>query len=215
MPRTPHRRCRAREVYALILREIRAKLSALITLRLRRERASIQAFGIHQFNAVVRDAPPGHATVCGMDAGMLVLVELAPQKKRTYWYVFEPSKRFTKPWWGREQSVYGNEHWLSFERCGVEVARCKFILSGPRFDPGLGDMPHGQLDILALEVAVEAQRRGIGRKVLLAIRERHPLPRLTALNDDAASRGFWDRVGWIRHESARGFFSERVTYSEL
>ena len=150
-----------------------------------------------------------------MDVDPLSIVELEPRKKRTYWYVFEPSKRFAKSWWGREQFVYGNERWLAFERGGVEVARCKFILIGPRSDPGFGDMPHGQLDILALEVATEDQRRGIGRKVLLAIRERHPLPRLTALNDDAASRGFWDRVGWIRHEPTRGFFSERVTYSEL
>ena len=75
-------------------------------------------------------------------------------------------------------------------------------------------MPYGQLDILAFDVAAEEQRRGIGRRALLAIREMHPLPRLTALNDDAVSRGFWDRVGWVRHESKRGFFSERVTYSE-
>lgn len=150
-----------------------------------------------------------------MDVVPLSIVELKPRKKRTYWYVFEPSDRFVKPWWRREESIYGNEHWLSFECGGVEVARCKFILDEePRSHPNLGDMPHGQLDILALEVVAEEQRRGIGRRALLAIQEMHPLPRLTALNDDAVSRGFWDRVGWVRHESKRGFFSERVTYSE-
>lgn len=151
-----------------------------------------------------------------VDDDALVLVELKPRKKRIYWYVFEPSHRFVKPWWRREQIINGNEHWLSIERGGTEVARCKFILhDGPRSHPSLGSMPHGQLDILALEVATEEQRHGIGREALLAIREMYPLPRLTALNDDAGSRGFWDRVGWARHESKWGFFSERVTYSEM
>jgi ribosomal protein S18 acetylase RimI-like enzyme len=150
-----------------------------------------------------------------MDVDPLSIVELKPRKKRIYSYVFEPSDRFLKPWWGREGTIYGNEHWLSFERGGLEVARCKFILyEESRSHPNLGDMPDGQLDILALEVATDERRRGIGREVLLAIREMHPVPRLTALNDDAVSRGFWDRVGWVRHESKSGFFSERVTYSE-
>jgi GNAT superfamily N-acetyltransferase len=150
-----------------------------------------------------------------MDVDLLSIIELKPKKKRIYWHVFEPSDRFLKPWWRREDSINGNEHWLSFERGGAEVARCKFILDEePRSHPNLGNMPFGQLDILALEVAAGEQRRGIGRKVLLAIREMHPLPRLTALNDNALSRGFWDREGWVRHESKWGFTSERVTYSE-
>lgn len=150
-----------------------------------------------------------------MDSDQLQVIDLVPRKKRVYWYVFEPSDRFSKPWWKREESVYGNEHWLSFERGGVEVARCKFVLyEGPRSHPKLGDMPHGQLDILALEVAAEERGQGIGRRVLVTIGEMHSLARLTALNDDAASRGFWDRVGWVRHEPRQGFFTERVTYSE-
>jgi GNAT superfamily N-acetyltransferase len=165
-------------------------------------------------HVVQRISAPARYGLC-MDVAPLSIVELRPQKKRIYWYVFEPSGRFLQPWWGREGWIDGNEHWLSFECEGVEVARCKFILyEGPRSDPNLGDMPYGQLDILALEVAVDEQRHGIGRRALLAIRDMHPLPRLTALNDDAASRGFWDRVGWKRHESRPEFFSERVTYSE-
>lgn len=149
-----------------------------------------------------------------MNVDGLSIVELQPRKKRVYSYVFEPSDRFHKPWWRPEQSINGNEHWLSFEQGGVEVARCKFTLDEePRSHPTLGNMPHGQLDILAFEVAKEEQRRGLGRLALHAIREMHPLPRLTALNDDAASRGFWDRMGWVRHESM-WFSSERVTYSE-
>jgi GNAT superfamily N-acetyltransferase len=151
-----------------------------------------------------------------MDVEPLVVVERKPRKKRVYSYVFEPSDRFRAPWWGREEALEGNERWLSFERGGVEVARCKFILDEElRFNPLLGDLSHGQLDILALEVATEEQRRGIGREVLLAIRETYPLPRLTSLNDDAGSRGFWERVGWVRREPRRGFVSDRVTYSEL
>ena len=65
-------------------------------------------------------------------------------------------------------------------------------------------MPHGQLHFLGVEVIAERQRRRTGRKVLLAIREMHLLPRLTALNDDAAPRGFWYRVGRVRHESNGG-----------
>lgn len=146
----------------------------------------------------------------------LPLIELYPVKKRKYWYVFEPSADFVKAWWGREDSVEDGAHWLSVQRAGVEVARCKFMLyEGPRSQRGLGDMPHGQLDILALEVAVSARGRGIGREVLRLIREKHPMPRLTALNDDDQSRGFWDRLEWIRHEHPNPLFrSERVTYSE-
>lgn len=76
-------------------------------------------------------------------------------------------------------------------------------------------MPRGQLDILALEVAVSARGQGIGRDVLRAIRDLFPLPRLTALNDNAESRGFWDTLGWVRHEHPNPLLrSERVTYSE-
>jgi len=163
-----------------------------------------------------RNHPVARYGLC-MDADPLTVVELKPRKKRVYWYVFEPSDRFVKHWWRPESSLDGREHWLSFERGGVEVARCKFMLYEPHSHPTLGDMPYGQLDILALEVAAEKQRRGIGRRALHAIREMHPLPRLTTLNDDAVSRGFWDRVGWIRHESKWGFLAEgveRVTYSE-
>jgi hypothetical protein len=150
-----------------------------------------------------------------MDFDPLSIAELKPQKKRIYSYVFQPSDRFLAPWWGRDESRNGNEHWLSFERGGVELARCKFTLDEePCSNPVLGDMPQGQLDILAFEVATGEQRRGIGRRALLDIRELYPLPRLTALNDDAASGGFWDRVGWVRHEAKHGFLSERVTYSE-
>jgi GNAT superfamily N-acetyltransferase len=162
----------------------------------------------------VRLSNPARYGRC-MDVDPLSILELKPRKKRIYWYVFEPSDRFRKPWWQHEESIYGNEHWLSFERGGVEVARCKFILyEEPRSHSDLGDMPYGQLDILAFEVATEEQGRGIARRALLAIREMYPLPRLTALNDDAVSRGFWDRVGWVRYEPQRGFFAERVTYSE-
>lgn len=151
-----------------------------------------------------------------MDVKPLLVVERRPRKKRVYSYVFESSDRFRAPWWGREGTIGEKERWLSFERGGVEVARCKFILDEElRFNPLLGDLPHRQLDILALEVAVGEQRRGIGREVLLAIRERYPLPRLTSLNDDAGSRGFWERVGWVRREPKRGFATDRVTYSEL
>jgi hypothetical protein len=152
-----------------------------------------------------------------MDVDPLLVVELEPRKKGVYWHVFESSGRFVKPWWGPESSIDGRERWPSFERGGVEVARCKFMLYEPCSHPQLGDMPYGQLDILVLEVATEEQRQGIGRRVLLAIREMYPLPRLTALNDDAASRGFWDQVGWVRHESKLGFLAEgveRVNYSE-
>ncbi len=77
-------------------------------------------------------------------------------------------------------------------------------------------MPHGQLDILAFEVAVSARLQGVGRTAIHAIREMYPEPRLTALNDDATSRQFWDRIGWIRHQPPHPLFAnvERVTYSE-
>ncbi len=89
-------------------------------------------------------------------------------------------------------------------------------MTGARVDPVLGDLPHGQLDILAFEVAVPLRGKGIGRATVQAIRDRHPLPRLTALNDGVESRKFWDGIGWIRHEPPRATLKsvERVTYSE-
>jgi ribosomal protein S18 acetylase RimI-like enzyme len=153
-----------------------------------------------------------------MDDAPLTVVELKPRRERGCWSVFVSSDRFVKPWWQCEDRINGDEHWLSFELRGIEVARCKLTLDVDSCShPQFGDMPDGQLDILALEVAVQEQRRGIGRRVLLAIREMYPLPRLTALNDDSTSRGFWDRVGWVRHESRLRFLAEgveRVNYSE-
>ncbi len=97
--------------------------------------------------------------------------------------------------------------WLSIQRDGVEVARCKFVLNErPQSHPVLGEMPNGQLDILALEVAISVRQCGIGRETLRAIREIYPFVRLTALNDDAGSRGFWDTMGWVRHESSNPLF---------
>ncbi|MCJ1702117.1 hypothetical protein MT356_20595 [Rathayibacter festucae] len=152
-----------------------------------------------------------------MDAITITLVEVIPRKKHKYWYAFEPSDRFVKPWWGRECEPDASEHWLSVQRNGVEVARCKFALHpGPQSNPVLGEMPHGHLDIRTLEVALPERGRGIGRDTLQAIRRTYPLPRLTALNDDDHSRGFWDHIGWTRHELPGPFAGAgRVTYSEI
>jgi ribosomal protein S18 acetylase RimI-like enzyme len=151
-----------------------------------------------------------------MNTAPLALVEVKPRRKRAYWYTFEPSEQFRKPWWGAESVVSESDRWLSIQRGGAEMARCKFVLDErPQSHPVLGEMPNGQLDILALEVAKSARRCGIGRETLRAIREMYPYVRLTALNDDAGSRGFWDSVGWVRHESPNPLLrSERVTYSE-
>jgi hypothetical protein len=152
-----------------------------------------------------------------MNTSEALLVEVFPMKKRTYSYTFQPSDRFVKAWWGREPFVSEVDHWVSIQRAGDEVARCKFCLfPGPRSNPLLGEMLDGQLDIVALEVAVPERGRGLGRETLRLIRSKHPAPRLTALNDDEHSRGFWDRLGWVRHESPHPFMrSERVTYSEI
>jgi ribosomal protein S18 acetylase RimI-like enzyme len=144
------------------------------------------------------------------------LVEAIPIRKRTRWHVFVASDQFRAPWWAPEASISDSEHWVSAQHEGVELGRCKFVLAlQPQHHPTLGAMPHGQLDILALEVARWARNSGVGREMLRAIRNRYPLPRLTALNDSDESRGFWDRVGWIRHEHPSPMLrSERVTYSE-
>lgn len=152
-----------------------------------------------------------------MDLTALSLIEVIPQLKRTLWHTFEASDKFPQPWWRPCSTPPGTGHWLSFQLDSAEVARCKFDLYDdpcPAF--GLGAMPDGQLDIKAFEVATSMRRRGIGRKALMLIRERYPEPRLTALNDDAQSRKFWDGVGWTRHEAEHPFLrgGERVTYSE-
>lgn len=97
-----------------------------------------------------------------------------------------------------------------------EVARCKYVLTGAHANPVLGELAHGQLDILALEVAVPMRRKGVGRRAVQAIRDQNPLPHMTALIDGAESRKFWVGIGRIRHEPAHAFLRgiERVTYSE-
>jgi len=152
-----------------------------------------------------------------MDADSLTLVERRPRPKGRFWRVFAPSAEFPAPWWDEETRVDDRDYWISAHRDGVEVVRCKFTLDeGPLDSKVLGPMPHGQLDILAFEVALSARRQGIGRAALQAIRRLYPAPRLTALNDDAVSRRFWDGIGWVRHESTNPIFAgvERVTYSE-
>lgn len=146
----------------------------------------------------------------------LSFVERRPVKKRTRWHVFEPSDQFVEPWWESQYSVHDFEHWISAYRESHEVARCKFVFDvRPQSHPLLGEMPHGQLDILALEVAVRDRGRGTGREVVRTIRRMYPLPLLTALNDTDESRGFWDSMGWARREHPHPLFrSERVTYSE-
>ena len=152
-----------------------------------------------------------------MKPSPLSLVEIQPRKMRKYFHTFDHSEQFAKPWWGRVSSPSKHEHWLSIRSGEVEVARCKFYLyEAAPSHPLLGDMPHGQLDILALEVAKTRRGKGIGREILRLIRVKYPLVRLTALNDDDHSRGFWESVGWIRYESPREFLrSERATYSEV
>jgi hypothetical protein len=152
-------------------------------------------------------------------ADKLQIVKRTPVGKRKYWYpTYESSSDFMMPWW---REAYGCEppaadHWVSILLCHREVARCKYVMTGARVDPVLGDLPHGQLDILAFEVAVPMRRKGVGRRAVQAIRDQNPLPRMTALNDGAESRQFWDGIGWIRHEPAHAILrgGERVTYSE-
>ena len=153
-----------------------------------------------------------------MDAESLTLVEVFPRRVGERWRVFAQSSEFPAPWWKPEHGVDSTEHWISVQRDGLEVVRCKFVLEeGPLSHKGLGSMPDGRLDILAFEVALSARRQGIGRATLQCIREAYPGPRLTALNDDATSRKFWDGIGWVRHQPANPFFAnvERVTYSEV
>lgn len=151
-----------------------------------------------------------------MSRAPISLHKVNPRRRGAYWHPFEVSDQFVKPWWGRQSTVDSSEHWISVRDAGTEVARCKFLLfESSRFNPVLGPMPAGQLDIVALEVAAPSRRSGVGREVLLALRRMYPLPKLTALNDDADSRGFWDAVGWTRHESPHEWLrTERVTYSE-
>lgn len=151
-----------------------------------------------------------------MDHEELTIVDVPPIKKRIYWYPgFEPSDQFVAPWWIRQQDCESYERWVSISRAGVEVARVKFDLhEDAQEHPLFGSLTHGYLDILVLEVALSARGRGIGRAVLDAIKSRYPMVRLTTLNDGDDSRGFWDKVGWTRHENANPLRrSPRVTYS--
>lgn len=151
-----------------------------------------------------------------MTAVLLSLVEVPHPKDRRR-YRFDRSSEFPASWWHMSYSHDPRAHCFSARREDVEVARCKLHHYGPADAwSGFDDQPNGQVDILALEVAVSARRQGAGRALLLAIGAEFPGARLTALNDDATSRKFWDGVGWVRHEpSIPGFGgSERVTYSE-
>lgn len=153
------------------------------------------------------------------DIESLQMVRRTPVRKRRYWTpTYEGSSDFQMLWWRDkyESEPPIEDHWVSFVLGDREVARCKYVMMGARADPVLGDLPHGQLDILAFEVAVPMRRKGVGRAAVQAIRNQNPLPRLTALNDGVESRKFWDGLGWIRHEPAHAILRgvERVTYSE-
>lgn len=148
----------------------------------------------------------------------LNIVSRTPELIRGRWFpTYTKSSDFRKPWW---QEVYveeapKNHHWVSVVQEDREVARCKYVTLAPHRNNVLGDFPNGQLDILAFEVAASLRRHGFGRAVIQAIRDRNLNYRLTALNDNAESRKFWDGIGWIRHENPLPFFKdlERVTYS--
>lgn len=147
----------------------------------------------------------------------LSIAEVVPRKARTRWHTFGPSDQFRSPWWEPTRENPPTAHWLLFQLDEVEAARCKFdLIATPRSTPTLGNMPEGQLDILAFEVASSMRRRGVGRAALHLIRACYPGPRLTALNDNTGSQRFWDGMGWIRHEPTHPFLQggERVTYSE-
>lgn len=152
-----------------------------------------------------------------MTAVLLSLVEVRLQKGRKR-YPFARSAEFPAPWWHVSYSDDPQAHCFSAWCDGVEVGRCKLHLFGPADAwPGFNDRPNGQVDIAALEVALSARKQGVGRALLLAIGAEYPETRLTALNDDATSRKFWDGVGWTRHDSSKlfGFVVERATYSEV
>ncbi len=55
-----------------------------------------------------------------------------------------------------------------------EVARCKYVLAGPRTERVFGELLHGQLGILALEVAGSMRRKGLGRASVQVIGIRIP-----------------------------------------
>lgn len=152
-----------------------------------------------------------------MVAVSLSLVEV-PHPKNRRRYKFDRSSEFPAPWWYVGYPQDPQAHCFSAWRDGAEVARCKLHYYEPADAwQGFDDQPNGQVDIVALEVAVSSRTQGVGRAFLLAIGAEYPGTRLTALNDDATSRKFWDAVGWLRHEPTDPMFAgvERVTYSEV
>lgn len=152
-----------------------------------------------------------------MDAASLSLKEVHMRPSGGQ-YAFARSSEFPAEWWHLGYGDSEEGHCVSAWRDGVEVARCKFALyADSPYESAYGPMPDGQLDILALEVAVSARRIGVGRAFLLALRDMYPAPAFTALNDDNESRKFWDAVGWRRYDSRdpMGFEAERANYSEV
>jgi GNAT superfamily N-acetyltransferase len=148
---------------------------------------------------------------------VLLSLEQVHRRKGGSRYAFDRSPEFPAPWWYMGYSGEPNARCYSARRDGIEVVRCKLrVLQPADAMRGFDDMPKGQVDILALEVAVSARRQGVGRAFLLAVGAEYPGTRLTALNDDATSRKFWDGVGWIREKPSNPMFAgvERVTYSE-
>lgn len=138
----------------------------------------------------------------------LEVVALEPVKKRTRYHVFRSDTRFDRAWWEPERWITSRDRWLSIRREGLEIARVKCQM--------LDDVAGGPvLDILALEVVAKLRGQGIGRATIQAIRQSYPGPRLTALNDNAASRGFWASIGWVEEPSRFPLPGiDRVTYTE-
>jgi hypothetical protein len=145
------------------------------------------------------------------EARALTLVEVPPVTKRVYTYPgFDRSPSFKEPWWvQRREGSDDDLRWYAVASEGREVARLGVTIRG------------GVLDILVFEVAIEARRQGVGRDTLALLRKTFPDLKMTALNDNAESRKFWEGVGWTRQELGTIYGNlpgieqvERVTYYE-
>lgn len=131
---------------------------------------------------------------------------------------FSPTSEFTSGWWDAEDALQGspNERWISVTLRGSEVARVKLDLHpGPESPQWRGEVPEGQVEIAAFEVAATRRGEGIGKELVMEIRELYPQQFLTAWTMEAAPQGFWGAIGWKRDDYENPFLGPSTAAAYL
>lgn len=193
-----------------VLRHKRGRAGREVQVGVEQERPDCAGWcpcSIVQDAGVEIDARKGRrstAPVCRHLDHRLALMSLAlvdyrrgPSDKYSWMPAFDWDTSYENERWWDEVRHYVDDPWfVQVLVDGVEVARVELDDPGginPTY-VGVPELGTERLEIQLVEVAAAARRRGIGRRVVRALSNRHPDRRLFAYSEQAD--GFWARLGW-------------------